>query len=187
MVCRIFCPKPLSESTLTYCQLDPLEHFDEILIEIELWNYNWKWAVIIQENAFEHVVCKSAAIWPQPQCVNMYDLKLILNMPHGSFWIWSQPLRGDHDDVIKWKHFPRYWPFVRGIHRSPVNSPPQRPVTRSFDVFFDQSRINGWVNNGESGDLRRHRAHYDVNVTLSPFGWTHIQNDAWCHIPSMNW
>ena len=28
-----------------------------------------------------------------------------------------------HDDVIKWKHFPRYWPFVRGIHRSPVDSP----------------------------------------------------------------
>ena len=28
-----------------------------------------------------------------------------------------------HDDVIKWKHFPRYWPFVQGIHRSPVNSP----------------------------------------------------------------
>ena len=27
------------------------------------------------------------------------------------------------DDVIKWKHFPRYWPFVRGIHRSPVESP----------------------------------------------------------------
>ena len=23
-----------------------------------------------------------------------------------------------HDDVIKWKHFPRYWSFVRGIHRS---------------------------------------------------------------------
>ena len=29
----------------------------------------------------------------------------------------------EHDDVMKWKHFPRYWPFVRGIHRSPVNSP----------------------------------------------------------------
>ena len=29
----------------------------------------------------------------------------------------------NHDDVIKWKHFPRYWPFVRGIHRSPGNSP----------------------------------------------------------------
>ena len=28
-----------------------------------------------------------------------------------------------YDDVIKWKHFLRYWPFVQGIHRSPVNSP----------------------------------------------------------------
>ena len=28
-----------------------------------------------------------------------------------------------HDDVIKWQHFPRYWTFVRGIHRGPVNSP----------------------------------------------------------------
>ena len=36
-----------------------------------------------------------------------------------------------HDGVIKWKHFPRYWPFVREIHRG------QRPVTRSIDVFFD--------------------------------------------------
>ena len=29
----------------------------------------------------------------------------------------------EYDDVIKWKHFPRYWPSVWGIHRSPVNSP----------------------------------------------------------------
>ena len=27
----------------------------------------------------------------------------------------------NHDDVIKWRYFPRYWPFVRGIHRLPVN------------------------------------------------------------------
>ena len=33
---------------------------------------------------------------------------------------WEQSI---HDDVIKWKHFARYWPFMRGIHRSPVNSP----------------------------------------------------------------
>ena len=45
-----------------------------------------------------------------------------------------------HDDVIKWKHFPRNWPFVRGIHRFPT----QRPVTRSFDVFFDL-RLNKWL------------------------------------------
>ena len=29
----------------------------------------------------------------------------------------------DHDDVIKWKKFPRYLPFVRGIHRWPMKSP----------------------------------------------------------------
>ena len=32
-------------------------------------------------------------------------------------------ISASHDDVIKWKHIPRYWPFVRGIHQSPVNSP----------------------------------------------------------------
>ena len=35
-------------------------------------------------------------------------------------------IRGDawheYADGIKWNHFPRYWPFVRGIHRLPVNS-----------------------------------------------------------------
>ena len=45
---------------------------------------------------------------------------------------------GFHDDVIKRKHIPRYWPFVRGIHRRPGEFHAQRPVTQSFDVFFDQ-------------------------------------------------
>ena len=35
--------------------------------------------------------------------------------------VWTT-FRALHDDVIKWKHFLRNWPFVRGIHRSPVNS-----------------------------------------------------------------
>ena len=43
-----------------------------------------------------------------------------------------------HDDVIQWKHFPRYWLFVQGIHRSAVNSPHKcQPATRNFEVFFD--------------------------------------------------
>ena len=41
-----------------------------------------------------------------------------------------------HDDVIKWEHFPRYWPFVREF-TGPGEFPAQRSVTRSFDVFFD--------------------------------------------------
>ena len=42
-----------------------------------------------------------------------------------------------HDDVIKWKHFSRYWPFVMGIQWLPVDSSHKGPGVRSFDVFFD--------------------------------------------------
>ena len=42
-----------------------------------------------------------------------------------------------HDDVIKWKHFPCYWPYERGILPVTGEFSAQRPVTRSFDVFFD--------------------------------------------------
>ena len=68
----------------------------------------------------------------------------------------------DHDDVIKWKHFPRKWPFVRGIHRWPVNSP-HKGQWRGALIF---SLICAWINDcvNQSGDLRRHRAHYDVIV-----------------------
>ena len=42
--------------------------------------------------------------------------------------------------------------------------PSERQVTRSFDAFFDL-RLNKWSSkNREAGDLRRHRAHYDVIV-----------------------
>ena len=71
-----------------------------------------------------------------------------------------------HDDVIKWKHFPRYWPFVRGIHRSPVNSPHKGQWRGALMFTLICTRINGWVNNREAGDLRRYRAHYDVIVMI---------------------
>ena len=73
-----------------------------------------------------------------------------------------------HDDVIKWKHFPRYWPFVRGIHRSPVNSPHKGQWLGALMFSLICVWINGWVNNGESGDLRRYRAHYDVTLIYLP-------------------
>ena len=38
-----------------------------------------------------------------------------------------------------------YWPFVRGLHRSPVESPSQRPVTRNLGVFIDV-RLNKGLN-----------------------------------------
>ena len=73
-------------------------------------------------------------------------------------------LRNLHDDVIKWKHFPRNWPFVRGIHRSPVNSPHKGQWRGALVFSLVCVRINGWVNNREAGDLRRYRTHYDVTV-----------------------
>ena len=60
--------------------------------------------------------------------------------------------RSGHDDVIKWKHFPRYWPFMRGIHRSTVNSPHKGQWRGALMFSLICVWINGWVNNREAGD-----------------------------------
>ena len=86
-----------------------------------------------------------------------------------------------HDDVIKWKPFPRSWPFVRGIHRSPVNSPHKGQWRGALLFSLICSWINGWVNNIEASDLRRHRAHYDVTVMYN----AEIQQRSW-PIPPQN-
>ena len=87
-----------------------------------------------------------------------------------SYWadvvlVSDQPRTNVRDDVIKWKHFPRYWPFVRGIHRSPVNSQHKGQWRGAFnDVFFDlrlNKRLSG------AGYLRHQRAHDDVIVMVS--------------------
>ena len=75
-----------------------------------------------------------------------------------------------HDDVIKWKHFPRYWPFVRGICQSPVNSPHKGQWRGALMFSLICVWINGWVSNREAGDLRRYCAHYDVTVMYSNGG-----------------
>ena len=72
----------------------------------------------------------------------------------------------NHDDVIKWKDFPRHWPFMRGIHGSPVNSPHKGQWRGTLMFSLICVWINGWVNNGEAVDLRRHRAHFDVTAML---------------------
>ena len=47
-------------------------------------------------------------------------------------------------DGVKWIHFRRYWSFVKGIHRSPVNSP-HTGQRRGALVF---SLICAWINGG---------------------------------------
>ena len=65
---------------------------------------------------------------------------------------------------VKWKLFPFYWPFVRGIHRSPMNSLHKGQWHGALMFSLISSSINGWVNNREAGDLRCHCAPYDLTV-----------------------
>ena len=69
-----------------------------------------------------------------------------------------------YDDVIKWKHFPRFWPFVWGIHRSPVNSPHKGQWRGALIFSLISFWINGLVNNRGAGDLGRYRTPCDVTV-----------------------
>ena len=68
------------------------------------------------------------------------------------------------DDIIKWKHFPRYWYFVVGIHRSPVNSPQKDRWCGALMFSLIYACTNDWVNIRDTGGLNRHRAHYGVTV-----------------------
>ena len=92
--------------------------------------------------------------------------------------------KGHHDDVIKWKHFPRYWPFVRGIHWSPVNSPDKGQWRGALMLSLICASINVWANNREAIHWRCHRAHYYVTVMyyviLTKFWhWLH-RKYVWC-------
>ena len=68
----------------------------------------------------------------------------------------------------------------------PGEFPTQRPVTRSFDVFFDlYMGINGWVNNRKAGDLKGHRAHFDVIIMIklksSRGQWVNLRTSIWSY------
>ena len=56
---------------------------------------------------------------------------IAISIGSGNGSVPSDPLL-PHDDIIKWKHFPYNWPFVRGIHRSPVNSPHKGQCRRAL-------------------------------------------------------
>ena len=85
-----------------------------------------------------------------------------------------------------WRHqmetFPRYWPFdIRGIHQSPVNSPHKGHWRGALIFSLICAWINGWVNNREAADARRHRAHYDVIVMVGGFRLTSTAYRSQCY------
>ena len=78
---------------------------------------------------------------------------------------------GKRADKSWWRHqmetFSAQWPFVRGFHRSAVNSPHKGQWRGALMFSLIWAWINGSVNNREAGDLRRHRTHYDVSVMIT--------------------
>ena len=98
----------------------------------------------------------------------IYKQLILYANSSGQLWlhleILTSYLDANHDDVIKWKHFPRYWPFVRGIHRFQVNYPHKGQWRGALMFSLISAWINDWVNNRAAGDLRRYRGHYDVIV-----------------------
>ena len=104
---------------------------------------------------------------------NISNFRLQTHLP-GANQLKHNQIPPPHDDVIKWKHFSRNWPFVREIHQSPVNSPHKGQWRGALMFSFIYVWINGWVNNRQAGDLRRYRAHYEVTV-MQPYsisGWS---------------
>ena len=77
-----------------------------------------------------------------------------------------QPFCSGHD-VIKWKHFPRYWSSVREIHRSPRDPPPPPPQRPALMFSLIWAWMNGWANNRDAGNLRCHRAHCEITVMIN--------------------
>ena len=163
MACCLIGTKPLSEPKLAYCQSDPKEH-----ISMKFW---------FKVKSFQSRKCTQK--YCLPNCghfvsASMCWINFMLYSPeHTTPWttpvlctdeIWRVKFRTTYDDGIKWKHFQRYWPFVWGIHWSPVNSLHKSQWHRALMFSLICTWINGWVNNREDGDLRCHHAHYDVIV-----------------------
>ena len=82
--------------------------------------------------------------------------------PSVQSWYIHPPIRQrvNHYDVIKWKKNPCYWPFVRGIHRSPHKGYWRGSSCVFFDLHMKNKRL--------SKQSIRHHAHYDVTVMQHP-------------------
>ena len=75
-------------------------------------------------------------------------------------WNWYLCL----DSTLACRHIGRYWPFVRGIHRPPVNSPHKGQWRGALTISLICAWTNGWTSNRDANDLRRLHAYYDVTV-----------------------
>ena len=90
-----------------------------------------------------------------------------------------------YDDIVKWKHFLLNWPFVRGFHRSPFDSPHKDQWRGALMFSLICAWTNGWANNRDASDLRRHRTHYDVTLMFSDMLRTLWPGEGMCAVQSL--
>ena len=149
MAWSLFGAKPLAQPLLTYCQMD---HYQQLSLKCRFLTRKWIWKCHLWCDAicpgFDVLTPGDVAWWPSFVLLSWYipcshcnqlqdqapvDFNLRVNdirMTCDDLTEWVGNSLASHDDVIIWKLFPRYWPFARGTGE-------QRPVTHSFDVFFN--------------------------------------------------
>ena len=121
----------------------------------------------LRQNCITHEFC-FALFYSPNQSAQSYGVSLCVMSSSTTFSLWRHQLETFSaslafvQGIHRW-HFPRNWPFVRGIHRSLVNSPHKGQWRGALMFSLICARINGW-DNDEAGDFRRHYAHYDVIV-----------------------
>ena len=91
---------------------------------------------------------------------------------------WCRQVYPGHDDVTKLKHFPAWLALCAGNSPVSVNSPHKGQWRGSLMFSLICVWINGWVNNREAGNLRRHCGHYGVIVMNSNI--TYITQNCTC-------
>ena len=128
---------------------------------ILIWLDSGNWCTILDGMIIASLFGGHKNTDPSSHCIclpseeTMWSFHLFHVIPFNHFHVFLSPAICFfmHDGVIKLKHFPRYWPFVRGINRSPVNSLHKGQWHR--DLIFSLISINAWVNNREAGDREK--------------------------------
>ena len=69
--------------------------------------------------------------------------------------------------ITWWRHQMETYSAL--LARSPVNFPHKNQWLGALMFSLICARRNGWVNTSETGNLRRHRAYYDITVMTSIF------------------
>ena len=193
-ICCKITPTSLHMTSLTICKHGFRWWFGDGWVHVMVWSgflyiYGTPWFLSLSFIAvaqiyaatntsvhFTVAILKLFTLWVLKQ---IYLFEKIIHLSHKfriilmSSKVWSpreDPLNWSnrHSRGITpwWRH--RMETFSTSLALCAGNSPvtgefrSQRPVMRSFDVFF--AWANGWVNNRDAGDLRRHRAHDDVTV-----------------------